>query len=125
MQTLRKHVHALTALSVVVAWTPVTGNAQETPEEDPAAVACELSRFDGAIAKERGFYRLSWSMAGNTISLQFADKDGGTVQAECPFKMANGKIVFADNVAPQVILPLTKAGIYPIDPTKTVLYFEQ
>lgn len=126
MLTRLKEFQVLVAVCAVLTSTAAVGNAQEIPlEEDPAAVACELSRFEGATAAQRGFARLSWSMAGNTISALFASSDGRMVKAECPFKMSNGRIVFADNVAPRVIEPLTKAGIYPIDPMKTVLYFEQ
>lgn len=126
MHILRINLHAFIAICAVLASAPVTSNAQEiSQEDDPAAVVCELSRFGGATARQSGFSRLSWSMAGDTISALFASNDGRTVEAECRFKMADGEIVFADNVARQVIDPLKKAGLYPIDPTKTVLYFEQ
>jgi len=126
MQILRTRLNALIAICAVLTTTPATSNAQQiSQEDDPAAVACELSRFDGATARQSGFSRVSWSMAGDTISALFASDDGRTVEAECRFKMDNGRILFADNVAHQVIDPLIKAGLYPIDPTRTVLYFEQ
>lgn len=126
MQSLRSHRLALIAACVFVVNTPGASTALEiSQDDDPAAVACELSRFDGATARQSGFNRFSWSMAGDTISALFADNGGQTVEARCRFKMADGKIVFADSVSRQVIDPLTKAGLYPIDPTKTVLYFEQ